>query len=228
MMASLGESSFKDDDEDYASDVSNLAADVPQAAGLVWPMFCCALLMVGVLVGTEMSGAPFASACLASTVVGCNLSIIFPEVMLVLTTKALRMHSGLKLLLLFLIWMHELNGALAVTSASFALMVNSSDLPRVWIDSACNQTLFCNKDLLVNVRKIHPRSVGGAQTDSSMICHYQGDYPLVLQDEFGVIHCCMIRNVLVSKDTVHNLLSLHDSVMLMWVFISHQIARSQF
>jgi hypothetical protein len=43
-----------------------------------------------------------------------------------------------------------------------------------------------------------------------MICRHRGNYPLLLQDEFGVVHCRMIRNVLVSQDTKHNLLALHD------------------
>jgi hypothetical protein len=64
--------------------------------------------------------------------------------------------------------------------------------------------------MLINVRKIKPRNMGGAKKGSMMTCHFQGDYPLVLQDENGGIHCRVIKNVLVSDDSAHNLISLHD------------------
>ena len=52
--------------------------------------------------------------------------------------------------------------------------------------------------------------MGAAKKGSRMMCHHMGDYPLILQDENGGVHCRIIKNVLVSNDTSHNLISLAD------------------
>jgi len=202
-----------DEDDEDASDVGNFAAANLKAMDLfaiIWPAIVCAILMAGTLAGATMCNVPVSSAYLASAFVGGLLCIFFPFGMAQLVTKLYHTHITVKFLIILFMGMHGLQGTMAAPREPVALMLNASELPRVWIDSACNQTLFGDKDLLVNVRKIRPRSIGGAQTGSKMICHHRGDYPLLLQDEFGVVHCRMIRDVLVSKDTNHNLLSLHD------------------
>ena len=200
----------EDDNEDSSDDTGNFAMADQDNSPCWWTLVGCVMAITLSLMGSLWMGVPLVLSCVFAFVTAGVLSVAFPVTMLLLAKKTVTTTCGLHMLLMIIFFLANLDVSLAASTTSFAGMVNSSSASRVWIDSGCNRTLFRDKDLLVNVRKISPRSVGGAKKGSRMICHYKGDYPLVLQDASGGIHLRLVRDVLISEHTTHNLLSLHD------------------
>ncbi len=116
---------------------------------------------------------------------------------------------SMAILLMAIVGLQLVDWAQATYSSQHALMTNNSTDCRVWIDTGCNKTLFKDESLLINVHKIPPTSISGAQVGSCIICWQQGDYPLLLKDNHGPFHLRMIINVLVLEQASHNLLAMH-------------------
>lgn len=77
---------------------------------------------------------------------------------------------------------------------------------RIWVDSACTKSLFRNKDLLINIRKLPQVHEVRGLGNSRVLAEWQGDYPLVIRDCEGQTCMYLITGVMISEHSGANLL----------------------
>ena len=80
---------------------------------------------------------------------------------------------------------------------------------KVYIDSGCTKTVFCNLKKLTNTRKPDGeyiiKGVGGNIRVTRM-----GDFPMALKHKDGTVHVKVIKDCLYAPDAFANLLSVKD------------------